>query len=164
MAQAEISMTNVTEVIDKIMKESAWGGAVEKSIEGKLDKAGGTVTGDLVLEKGSYSAFAGAGSGYNGFVNVATLTIKAGYSNTPTIIELIRRSDENSTKIMIKFTNVSNLDPTLETFYQTLWYGQSIAYLYKSATSTWDLYIKKAESYDRISIQFSKRCYQCNTC
>ena len=117
----------------------------------KLDKTGGTISGNLVLEKGfivSNTNQDGAGSA--GYIKVATITISATHMNSPINFVISRRNSAQLTNVFIVFKNASNTDPELNYF---TYYGSDIGvYIHKSATSTWDLYIKKSESYDNISI------------
>ncbi len=70
-------------------------------------------------------------------------------------------SRERFGTIIIKFNSQNTSDPTLSYINKI---GNINAYIYKSATSTWDLYIQKSEGYDSIDIVgFSKGDYMNST-
>lgn len=90
-------------------------------------------------------------NGTSGYVKVCTLTVIGTYANEPIEIGIARRNDYMQTRLYIHFTSQNNTDPTLRGF---KYVGQDSipAYIYKSATSTWDIYVGKTEAYDGISI------------
>ncbi|MCI7292187.1 MAG: hypothetical protein MR504_08345 [Methanobrevibacter woesei] len=58
-------------------------------------------------------------------------------------------------ELIFRFKNQSRVDPELEFILQVVeftGYRYKEAYLYKSATSTWDLIIAKSEAYDSVQI------------
>ena len=97
-----------------------------------------------------FNYYTGTGtSGSTGYVKLATITIKGTYANTPIEIKVAQRNKVTPTTLLIRFANTNNTDPTLDSF---TYNGAITAYLYKSDTSIWDLYILKAETYDSINI------------
>lgn len=92
-----------------------------------------------------------SGGGTNdGYMHIATITIKNLYINCPIEIEYIQRNSMSLTKLQILFQSINSLDPYLQTFtYEGYCRG---AYLAKTSTSTWKLYIAKSESWDNIGI------------
>ena len=98
---------------------------------------------------GSYVFEAHAGNGTEGYALVAEFKISKNYQNTPIKIELARRGVLYS-NITIQFRNTDSPDPTLQNF---VYEGSDcMAYIVKADTSTWNLYIRKTESYDVIFI------------
>lgn len=123
---------------------------LQTTLDGKLPKTGGTVSGNLYLQKGfNVYSFNGI-SETSGYVNFAQIKITNAYQNVPIIFELINRNANQSMIINLRFNNSNGSDPTLGSFN---YYGHNRGvYIVKSATSTWDLYAKKSESYDNLCI------------
>lgn len=117
-----------------------------------LPLSGGTLTGTLKASKGEYVHYATGTSGTSGYINIATIKISATYQNIPISFEVYRRGTAQPTKLYITFTPTNGTDPTLNTFYYQGAGASTDFALYKSATSTWNLYINKTESYDDIGI------------
>lgn len=120
---------------------------------GALAKSGGTVTGETIFQKGIYVHSATGTSGSTGFVNIAQFSLSGTtYQNIPLELTVYRRGTTAPTYLFIEFSSANNADPGLASFKYS-GYGDSTSfYMYKSATSTWQLYIKKTESYDNIGI------------
>lgn len=110
---------------------------------------GVNISGDLTL-RNSYIHTASGTAGTAGYVKVCQIKITQAYNNQPIEIKYSRRDDSNTTRLYIAFANSGSTDPTLNSF-KYIGHNNK-AWLYKSATSTWDLYIQKAESYDSINI------------
>ncbi len=114
-----------------------------------LPLAGGTMTGQLTAQKGIrvYSSTAREGSTYLKF---ATLKISATYMDSPISLEITRRGFKTTCKIYIVFTNGNTPDPTLNSFLidSISDYG---VYIYKQATSIWELYVA-CPRYDQIDV------------
>lgn len=79
----------------------------------------------------------------SGYIKFLTLTVSQAYVNRGFEISYTTRS-RLSGSIHCIFSNVNNKDPDL-TIYKT---GTANIYYIKSATSTWDIYIDKSESYE----------------
>lgn len=120
---------------------------------GALATSGGTVTGETIFQKGMYVHSATGTSGTTGFVNIAQFSLSGTtYQNIPLELTVYRRGTTAPTYLFIEFSSANNADPGLASFKYS-GYGDSTSfYMYKSATSTWQLYIKKTESYDNIGI------------
>ena len=123
---------------------------------GAVAIAGDTMTGELILKKGSRVHTAEGTSGTSGYVFIAQIIFSGTYQNQPIYMQIAQRGRDLST-LEMRFSSVNNTDPALSIFNKT---GGVEAYLYKSATSTWDLFIKKSEAYDKIDIvDFKKGQY-----
>ena len=85
----------------------------------------------------------------NPYMKLATLTIDHAWEDSPIAIEFVGRGHYIST-IQILFSSGQTTDPTLQRFVTDSYDG---FYLYKSATSTWDLYYKEAVSYGGVGIK-----------
>lgn len=115
-----------------------------------LPLSGGTVTGVTNFTSGTrVKAFNGT-SGTAGYVLVATIGITSTYQNSPIELMFSRRGDSTPTRLSIGFTSANSTDPSLKYF--KAFGTTNAAWLYKSATSTWQLYIQKTEGYDLIDV------------
>ena len=115
-----------------------------------LPLSGGTVTGATCFEGGTrVKAFEGT-SGTAGYPLIATFKITGTYQNSPIELTLSRRGDSTPTRLSIGFASVNSTDPALSYF--KAFGTTNAAWLYKSATSTWQLYVQKTEGYDRIDV------------
>ena len=83
------------------------------------------------------------------YMKLATLTIDHAWENSPIAIEVVGRGHYIST-IQILFSSINTTDPTLQSFVTDSYDG---FYLYKSATSTWDLYYKEATDWGGVGIK-----------
>lgn len=113
----------------------------------------GLVTDWIFKPKGGmYIHRANASSGTNGFLKIATIKITTTYQNIPIQIVLTQRGKVSEATVHISFANGNTTDPTINSFlYESVTDNYGI-YIVKSATSTWDLYIQKSESYDSVGI------------
>lgn len=134
------------------------------NIDGKLTLAGG-LSSPLSIANGGTGANSASGiaashhhtalmdmspnQGTSGYVKLATFKITGTYVNQTIELKIIRRQDQTATTISVAFQSVNNSDPGLNALNC---FGPALPYMHKSATSTWDLYVLKAEAYDHISI------------
>ena len=91
-------------------------------------------------------------NGSTGYVAVATLTVEATYCNLPGFIRY-RNRGRAIVDLTFRFKNAGTNDPELD--FARMDFDVNAAeraYLYKSDTATWTLYISKAEKYDGIEI------------
>ena len=103
-------------------------------------------------KRGILFAQSSAGGGQSGYLKMARITIQSGatYTNTPITFFISRRHDAMPGIVTVTFENANSADPGLSSF---SYFGQDVgAYLKKASAGVWDLYIKKAESYDSIAI------------
>lgn len=115
---------------------------------GALSNAGDTGTGQYVFQQGYRVHSASGTGGAEGHVKVAQIKIEGTYVDRAIQLLVSQRGYPVST-LDIVFGSVGNTDPDLNKFYRT---GVITAYLHKSATSTWDLYIQKSYGWDSIDI------------
>ena len=117
-----------------------------------------TFNSPLIPLGGSYVHSAIGTSGTSGYVKIATFKINGTYQNMPIVIELVDRVRKGSCVLNIQFQNVNSNDPTLATFtFEGVDYN---CHLYKSATSTWDLYVQKGEAHGQPTVvRFHKSPY-----
>lgn len=90
------------------------------------------------------------GDSSNNYVHLLDISIKSSYKNSPIEIKYFSRANESPVRLYIRFSNTSTTDPSLETFYYE--YNCKGAWMYKTGTSTWELWIQKSETWDSIGL------------
>lgn len=117
----------------------------EQSIEAK-----GVVRSGL----GLFSFDTAANSGSNGYLRIATVTIGMEQANEPIEFKVFRRGDKRPVNLFLVFNNESSLDPALDGLYIDSLVGATTfeAYAYKVSSGVWDIYVKKADVSDDISV------------
>lgn len=95
-------------------------------------------------------------SGSPGYINFAELKVGSSYSNSPLVFEMAQRSGSQTTTLYVCFVNSESTDPGLAAF--TFTGNDSYDYyIVKTATSTWNLWGEKSESYDSLTcVRFQK--------
>lgn len=93
----------------------------------------------------SYMGLSSAGD-TKGCWKIATINIRSGFVNQEIVIGVNHR-EYGYTECRIRFQNTDNTDPELASFRQT-GYPPRAWEIIKTATSTWDLYLWKTESWD----------------
>lgn len=93
----------------------------------------------------SYLNF-GSGGNKQGFFKIATLQVKLNYVDQNIIFGVNHRG-HGYTECRIKFSNAGNTDPGMGSFKQTGTPTRAWRII-KTATSTWDLYLAKTDSWD----------------
>lgn len=86
------------------------------------------------------------------YIRLCRVTINSNHINYPLEITYFQRGSCAATTLCIMFNSEDNTDPTL---YNFRYKGKCrAAYIVKAATSTWDIYITKSESWDYIGFQY----------
>lgn len=93
----------------------------------------------------SYLNFSSGGN-TKGFFKIATLQVKQNYADQ-NIIFGVNHREHGYTECRIKFSNSGNTDPGMGSFKQTGTPTRAWRII-KTATSTWDLYLAKTDSWD----------------
>lgn len=110
-----------------------------------------------------WMASAKGSGGVAGWIKVATIKHKMHYDNTPFLLDIAQRGNTISYRIHIRWNSVDDVDPSLGEFLiasDHAWESiQPRAYIIKSATSTWDLYILKLDSYEAIAMRLQPGRY-----
>lgn len=89
------------------------------------------------------------------YMQMCTIKINSSYVNEPIAIGVTDRA-KLPTRIIINFANSDKSDPTLSQFVRD---GQIPAYIAKTATSTWALYVAKGESWCNIRVtEYDNAC------
>lgn len=101
-----------------------------------------------------FQANEGGTAGKNGWVKAISIQIKSSYCNSPLMFAVTQRGRLGPTFLYVYFSNANSTDPPLGAFSYS---GNSItAKIIKSATSVWDIWIYKAESYDSIGVMIAQ--------
>ena len=90
-----------------------------------------------------------------GYARIATITITSGYVRGPIEFRVARREDPTPSYLYVRFATGSSADPTLSGFYikQGRAYNSQIsAFMVKTGTSVWDVYLEKVEASDSITV------------
>lgn len=124
---------------------------VTAELNKKLALTGGTMSGVLTMPKGMRVHRGRGIHGSAGYVKLVTLTVKTNHANIPIMFEVFQRNRNPRGLISVMFANEKNTDPALANFYKS---GYINAYIHKSATSKWDIYVQKSENYDDIEITY----------
>ena len=115
----------------------------------KPNSTDGLTDGWRELNRG-YIHYASGTDGQAGFVKVCRIVITGTYMSSPIEIDYAQRHRPTVTTLVIKFYAGNSTDPSVEYFgYDG---SDTLAFLAKAETSTWDLYIQKSEGWDNISI------------
>ncbi len=120
-----------------------------------LPLEGGTVKGELRLEKGSIVHEIPYGSPGEGYFHVCRIKVIDNYNDSPICINYMLR-DNHPVRLVIKFTGRENTgDETVSHFcFQTAYEdGVSVdAYIHNQSPGIWDLYVKKFGTYGRMVV------------
>lgn len=124
---------------------------------GALPLTGGTITGQLKAEEGIINHSWASGVDSQGYIHIATIKIPASYMDSPIEFDIITRNAPISTKVSILFTSVNGTDPSIKSFSKQ---GLHNVYIYKSAISTWDIYVQTKTVYEMIVVSNLTYGYQ----
>lgn len=94
------------------------------------------------------------GAGTNGYMFIGTFKIVSTYMNQPIEVEILQRN--RSGTIYIQFGGGNSTDPSLNRFQID---GNISAYMFRTTTSTWKLWVYKSESYDNIDVKIKMGSY-----
>ena len=107
----------------------------------------------MLLMPYSWAAVGTAGSA--GYARIATVTITGAYATSPIMFEIARRADYRFYRLFLVFASSSGTDPGIESFkYDTNVgnRGNFAMFVYKTGTSTWDVFVRKGENNDSIGV------------
>lgn len=107
--------------------------------------------GGITRHNGSFVRRFTGTSGQTGYIKIATFTITGEYVNSPIKLDVSQRGQSQTSSLYIGFANSSSNDPDLNSFY-FLGNNNLQAYMTKTQTSNWDLYIAKTESWDSVAV------------
>lgn len=130
----------------------------KEQLSNYLPLTGGTMKGLLNVPYGTVVHYNYGTNGSYGYVRLATIVIKAAYVDAPIELTIMRRGDSHPTKIVILFNSTSSNDPTVSTF--NVVGATANVWIYKSAASTWELYVKKIGAWDEVDVtEYHKHLY-----
>lgn len=137
-----------------------WGADGTSMAIGKVAEKGNTLEvalgshfyGDTVQEGNRYSFSSPGTAGSTGYILMARLTHKAANADTPLTFVFSRRLEASPMTVHVQFkSNSTTVDPDIQgVTYEGSNYG---AFLVKSATSVWDLYVEKVSAHDTVTLQ-----------
>ena len=130
--------------VDRVWKK------FKKQLSNYLPLTGGTMKGLLNVPYGTAVHYTYGTQNSDGYVRLATMVIKTGYTNAPIELTITRRGDSQPTKIVVQFNNTDSNDPSLRIF--SVFGETADIWLYKSAVSTWELYVKKNDWFDEVDV------------
>lgn len=120
-----------------------------------LPLEGGTVKGELRLEKGSIVHEIPYGSQGEGYFHVCRIKVIDNYNDSPICIEYMLR-DNHPVRLVIRFIGGAAIgDERVNHFYYQTVHEDGIsvgAYLYKQSPGIWDLYVKKYAAFGRMAV------------
>lgn len=96
----------------------------------------------------------GGSSSSSGYARIATVTITGTYATAPITFEVSRRGDYRPVRLFLAFSGSSGTDPSLASFKYDSVSGTTnfAAFVYKTGTSVWDVYVRKTENADTIGV------------
>ena len=96
----------------------------------------------------------GGSSSSSGYARIATVTITGTYATAPITFEVSRRGDYRPVRLFLAFSGSSGTDPSLASFKYDSVSGTTnfAAFVYKTGTSVWDVYVRKTENADIIGV------------
>lgn len=139
---------------DNKLKSYATTAAMTSAINQKADSITSTVSAtyatktEMSSKKNVQYAYFDGGGKSAGYCFLAQIKIRQAYINTDIIIGIDQRN-RGLSEIYIQFANGNTTDPALGRIRKT---GTPRWFIVKSTTSTWNLYVQKSESWDRISV------------
>lgn len=100
-----------------------------------------------------WTATAAGTNDESGWIKVATMVHTDIHDDTPIMLLVSQRGNTITYKLHIVWKNTSNTDPDINKFQLSSDIDTNAdAYIKKSATSTWELYIKKLDNWDAIAM------------
>ena len=130
--------------VDRVWKK------FKEQLSNYLPLTGGTMKGLLTVPYGTAVHYSYGTNGSDGYVRLATIVIKAVYTDAPIELTITRRLDSQPTNIVVQFNGTNSNDPTIETF--SVFGATTDVWIYKSAVSTWELYVKKSGPWDEVDV------------
>lgn len=138
--------------VDRVWKK------FKEQLSNYLPLTGGTMKGLLTVPYGTVVHHTYGTRGSDGYVHLATIVIKGNYVDAPIELTITRRRDNQPTKIVVQFNSAGHNDPTLGKF--NVVGATTDVWIYKSAVSTWELYVKKSWDCDEVDVtEYHKHLY-----
>ena len=142
--------------VGKVSEKDAFEVALPVDVTKDVTLSGNATISGNVVRRGSEqvaTSTSASGTGQNGYIKVAQIVIKTLYTSTPMTFTLVQREMRLPYQVCVKFVIANTVDPELETIVRTPTSPVAThVYIVKSATSTWDMWVKKTYEWDIISI------------
>lgn len=105
-------------------------------------------------DQGLFSFNTSLSGGSTGYLRIATVKVTVNYANAPIEFKVFRRGDLRAVTLYLCFANENDTDPALRGLYIDSLTGATSfeGFAYKTSESTWDIYVKKSEAYDNITV------------
>ena len=115
------------------------------------------VGGEFVLDElGFYSFSSPSVEASAGYLRIASFEVTMAYANMPIEFEIYQRGLDSAVRLYLRFENANSSDPSLSSFkYLNIGATGFEAYAIKTSSSNWDVYVKKTESYDAVSVKIT---------
>lgn len=120
------------------------------------------VDGEITLNKlGIYSFCCGSVQASAGYLRIATIEITGNYANAPIEFETFQRGLARPVRLFLQFANANHTNPDIASLKYDWSSGATgfEAYAIQTESSTWDVYVKKTESYDAVSVKVTVPLY-----
>lgn len=130
--------------VDRVWKK------FKEQLSNYLPLTGGTMKGLLTVPYGTVVHYTYGTRGSDGYFHLATIVIKGNYVDAPIELTITRRIDNQPTKIVVQFNTSGHNDPTVRRF--NVVGATTNVWIYKSAVSTWELYVLKNFLYDEVDV------------
>lgn len=146
-ASTYASKSSVTQTADSIKAEVSKTYATQSTVNGVKSAAdrAHSLAANAKPKKVHYTT---GTSGQAGFFLLAVIKVTANHSNACHRLSVSNRLQQQ-TVIEVTMGSVANLDPSLGSLKKS---GPAEVYMAKAAASTWNLYVKKSESYDALTV------------
>ena len=134
------------------VQNSAGDDTLTVGTNGELNAVGTITSKKEIISKGQTCKY--SGSGLTGYYCIAQFKVTNNYVDSPIEIEVSDRKINAITTFAIRFNSVDSNDPTLNSF---TYRGVALtAYMCKSATSTWQLWVNATQTYSALTIHSIK--------
>lgn len=100
-----------------------------------------------------YSFVTNGGSNTAGYARIATITLTSNYVTAPIEFKVYRRNQKTAITLTVSYAGGGGADPNVSSLYYEGETSHAInAFIYKSTTNTWHLYLEKTEAYDSFTV------------
>ena len=127
------------------------------------DEEGSFATDGLfsLSDLGLYGFCCGSIQASAGYLRIASIEITSNYANAPIEFETFQRGIVRPVRLFMAFANANHTDPDLASLKYDWTSGATNfeAIAVKTASSKWDVYVKKTESYDAVSVKVTVPLY-----
>lgn len=115
----------------------------------------------VVGDVGNYGFSCGTIQASAGYLRIATIKITNTYANAPIEFEIYQRGFFKAVRLYLAFANANHNNPSIASlaFDGTTGASAFEAYAIQTESSTWDVYVKKTESYDAVSVMVTVPLY-----